>query len=152
MRGRLLVVLGALFAVITLAGSSSASAASVFEKLFYMPGPRYDAVLPPCDEPAALARIQSRFASKENRFWNSELSILGFQNLREIVARPWPEGTITRGFCSGQALISDGVWRRIDYSIIEDGGMIGAHWGVQWCVVGLDRNWAYHPGCKMARP
>jgi hypothetical protein len=25
-------------------------------------------------------------------------------------------------------------------------------WGVEWCVVGLDRNWAYNPRCKMARP
>ena len=152
MRGRLLVVVGALVAGISVAGGAPAGAASVFEKLFYMPGPRYDAVLPPCDEPAALASIQSKFASKEGRFWNSDLTILGFQHVREIATRPWPEGTIPRRFCSGQVLISDGRWRRVDYSIIEDGGMIGASWGVQWCVVGLDRNWAYHPGCKMARP
>jgi len=25
-------------------------------------------------------------------------------------------------------------------------------WGVEWCVVGLDRNWAYNPTCKMAQP
>jgi hypothetical protein len=30
--------------------------------------------------------------------------------------------------------------------------MIGASWGVEWCVVGLDRDWAYNPRCKMARP
>jgi hypothetical protein len=30
--------------------------------------------------------------------------------------------------------------------------MIGATWGVEWCVAGLDRNWAYHPACKMAQP
>jgi hypothetical protein len=30
--------------------------------------------------------------------------------------------------------------------------MIGAIWGVEWCIVGLDRNWAYNPACKMARP
>jgi hypothetical protein len=23
---------------------------------------------------------------------------------------------------------------------------------VEWCVVGLDRNWAYNPSCKAARP
>ncbi len=152
MRSHRLSAPGFLAAAIFIFAGSSANAANVFEKLFYMPGPRYDAVLPPCDEPAALASIQSKFSSKEGRFWNSDLTILGFQNVREIVARPWPEGTIPRRFCSGQALISDGRWRRVDYSIIEDGGMIGAHWGVQWCVVGLDRNWAYHPGCKMARP
>jgi hypothetical protein len=30
--------------------------------------------------------------------------------------------------------------------------MIGMTWGVEWCVVGLDRNWAYNPICKMAQP
>ena len=29
---------------------------------------------------------------------------------------------------------------------------IGATFGVEWCVVGLDRNWAYNPFCKMAQP
>ena len=35
---------------------------------------------------------------------------------------------------------------------VEDTGMIGASFGVQWCVVGYDRNWAYNPACRMARP
>jgi hypothetical protein len=30
--------------------------------------------------------------------------------------------------------------------------MIGASWGIEWCIDGLDRNWAYNPTCKMARP
>jgi len=40
------------------------------------------------------------------------------------------------------------VW----YSIIEDGGFLGASWGVEWCVDGLDRSWTYAPNCRMARP
>ena len=31
-------------------------------------------------------------------------------------------------------------------------GLLGAGWGVEWCVMGLDRNWAFNPACKMARP
>ena len=50
------------------------------------------------------------------------------------------------------ALVSDTRARRIHYWIGEDLGMIGASWGVEWCVVGLDRNWAYNPGCRMAQP
>ena len=46
----------------------------------------------------------------------------------------------------------DGVRRAVHYAIVEDAGFIGAGWGVEWCVVGLDRNWAYHPSCRMARP
>lgn len=127
-------------------------AASPLELNFWMSGPRYDAVVPLCDEPAPLAKIMARFATKEARFWNSELQIVGFQNLREVSFMPWASGTIPRRFCTGRALISDGKFRRIDYSIAEDTGMIGVGWGVEWCVVGLDRNWAYNPACKMARP
>ena len=28
----------------------------------------------------------------------------------------------------------------------------GIDQGVEWCVAGLDRNWAYNPSCKAARP
>ena len=38
------------------------------------------------------------------------------------------------------------------YSINEDLGIIGFGFGVEWCVGGLDRNDAYAPNCKMARP
>jgi hypothetical protein len=35
---------------------------------------------------------------------------------------------------------------------VEDTGMIGIDWGVNFCVVGLDRNLAYGPSCRAARP
>jgi hypothetical protein len=40
----------------------------------------------------------------------------------------------------------------VNYFITEDGGMIGATWGVTYCVVGFDRGMAYSPACRMARP
>jgi hypothetical protein len=49
-------------------------------------------------------------------------------------------------------VISDGVKHPIYYSIAEDAGLIGANWGVDFCVAGLDRNWAYGPACRAARP
>jgi hypothetical protein len=30
--------------------------------------------------------------------------------------------------------------------------MIGMDWGVNFCVQDLDRNWAYNPACRAARP
>ena len=117
---------------------------------FWLSGPRYDAVVPSCD--AALGWVASRFASKESRFWNSALQIVEFERVRETASRPWAADTIPRRFCSAQALISDGRWRRVNYFIAEDAGLMGATWGVEFCVVGLDRNWAYSPGCKMAKP
>ena len=139
-------------ALMAVAWGTPAYAANWLEKNAYLIGPRYDADLPPCDTPAALAKIQARFATKEGRFWNSDLQIVNFDGIREVAFRPWAEGTVPRRFCSGRALISDGRWRPVRYSIIEDGGMIGASWGVQWCVVGIDRNWAYNPNCRAAGP
>ncbi len=102
--------------------------------------------------PDALAKITSRFSEKESTFWNSALQIVSFSQVREVAFRPWATQTIPRRFCTGKVLVSDGVERRVNYSIGEDTGIIGATWGVEWCVVGLDRNWAYSPACRMALP
>jgi hypothetical protein len=127
-------------------------AASFLEKNFYLSGPRFDAQMPTCDDPAPLARIADRFQEKESKFWNSKLQIVTFENVRELSFRPWAVDTIPRRWCSGVALVSNGKKHKVDYSIGEDTGMIGASWGVEWCVTGLDRNWAFNPACRMARP
>ncbi len=136
--------------LIGLGALAPAQAASWLEKTIYMTGPNFDGVLPPCE--AALDKIASRFAQKESRFWSSNLQILDFERVREIAYRPWAAGTIPRRFCSAVATVSDGGKHRVNYWIGEDTGMIGMTWGVEWCVVGLDRDWAYNPACKMARP
>ena len=142
------------FCLLAIAGligfSAPAQAANWLEKNFYLSGPRYDGVLPPCD--AALGTIASRFAEKEGRFWNSALQIVDFDRVREIAFRPWAADTIPRRFCSARAQISDGSWHPVSFWIGEDTGFSGGDWGVTWCVTGLDRNWAYNPRCKMARP
>jgi len=132
--------------------ASQVQAAGLLEKNFWLEGPRYDAVVPACDDPAALAEIASRFAAKERRFWNSELEILRIDHVREAAFRPWDRDLIPRRFCAARALISDGHARPVYYAIGEDTGIIGATWGVQWCVVGYDRNLAYGPACRMAQP
>jgi hypothetical protein len=127
-----------------------AQAANFLQKDIYMTGPNYDGVLPRCE--AALDELASRFAQKEGQYWNSNLQILDFEKVREIAFSPWAAGTIPRRFCSAVATVSDGRKHRVNYWIGEDTGMIGQTWGIEWCVVGLDRNWAYNPACKMARP
>ena len=138
--------------VIAMACPRTTDAASLLEKNFWLSGPRYHSKLPDCGAPSALERIASRFASKESRFWNSNLRIVQFLRVHETGYNTWATDTIPRRFCSGVAVISDGRKRRVHYSIIEDQGIIGASWGVEWCVVGLDRNWAYNPACRMAQP
>lgn len=132
--------------------AGTASAANGFEMNFWMSGPRYDHNVPLCHEHGPLDHIISRWGTKEYRFWNSDLELVGFENIREIGWEPWPSGTMPRRFCSASVLVSDGKRRQIYYSIGEDTGWLGVTYGVEFCVVGLDRNWAYNPQCQMARP
>jgi hypothetical protein len=141
---------GLLAALFILASLIPASAASWLEMNTYMSGPRYTGALPECE--AGLGTIASDFAIKEARFWNSSLEIVTFQAVRETAFRPWASNTIPRRFCSALALVSDGTKHPVHYWIGEDTGFAGASWGVEWCVVGLDRNWAYNPACRMAKP
>jgi hypothetical protein len=129
--------------------SSDARAASWLEKNFWLSGPRYDGVMPACE--AGLEVVASRFADKESQYWESRLAIDGFDRVREIAYRPTAANAIPRRYCSAVAYIA-GHRHSVYYSIGEDTGFIGASWGVEWCVVGFDRNWAYNPRCKMARP
>jgi hypothetical protein len=146
------------FASIALAFAFSAvslsqpRAASWLEKNFWLSGPRYDRVVPACDYAPALDRIIANFHNKEWTFWNSQLRIVGVEDIRENAFQPWAAQSIPRRFCRGTALINDGLKHPIFYSIAEDTGMIGMDWGVNFCVVGLDRDWAYNPGCRSAKP
>ena len=131
-----------------------ASAASFFELNFGLTGPRYDALVPLCDDRGVLIQIHSKFSHKETEFWASNLEIVGIDRIREVTFRPWngaPQA-IPRRFCHGIARVSDGSSHAIDYSILENSGWVGIGWGVEWCVAGLDRNWAYNPSCRMAKP
>ncbi len=106
-----------------LASGQAARAANPLELNFGLFGPRYEA-----------------------------LTITGFGRIHETAFRPWQSDNIPRRYCSGDVMLSDGKMRSVHYSIIEDGGFAGFGQGVEWCVTGLDRNWAYNPGCKAARP
>lgn len=108
--------------------------------------------VPACDDPAVLGRIMHRFADRETSFWQSSLTIQGFDRIRDIAMRPWGADFIPRRYCSAQAWMSDGRKRVTYYSVREGLGPIGIGYDVQWCVTGLDRNLAYAPWCRAARP
>jgi len=127
-------------------------AANWLELNFGLSGPRYEAQVPMCQDWWVTSKSRDRFSQKEREFWQSSLQINGIEDIRETAWRPWHYASIPRRFCTGYAMVSDGTRRRINYSIGEDTGHLGAWWGVDWCVVGLDRNWAYNPACKAARP
>ncbi len=133
-----------------LVASPPAKAAGWLEKSFFMFGADYSNRLPPCG--AALEEIAGQFALKESRFWNSPLQIVSFERVHQIARNAWAPGTIPRRYCRGVALMNDGRRRAVNFWIGEDTSFASIGAGVRWCVVGLDRNWAYNPACKMALP
>ncbi len=108
--------------------------------------------LPACTDIWVLSFVSDHFAEKETKYWKSPLKITMYDNVQTVGYRPSGLEYIPRRFCSAMALLSDGVWRPVHYSVREGLGVIGGTWGVNFCVVGLDRNLAYAPECKMAQP
>lgn len=145
-------VLGAAFAVLFgLFGlAPPAQAANPMELNFGLFGPRYDGRVKVCEK--VLGTITAQFQEKESKFWNSSLQIKAYGQIHEIAFRPWQSDNIPRRYCSGDVMLSDGQLHQVHYSIIEDGGFAGFGQGVEWCVTGLDRNWAYNPACRAAQP
>ncbi len=120
----------------------------------------FSAVLPTCDDPGVLSTITGRFAQTENTFWGGNHAIAGFDGVREIGFRANGLSYIPRRYCVARATMDDPQlpaddrrrMRTAVYSIAANAGIIGWSWGVEWCVVGLDREHAYAPDCDVLRP
>ncbi len=114
----------------------------------------FDADIPGCQDAGVLEKVSTQFAEKEAKFWNSSLTIVSYDTIERTAWRPWGLDYIPRRFCTATATTSDGIRRKVDYSVRESLGIIGATWGVELCVHGLDRDlsYAYATACRMARP
>jgi hypothetical protein len=132
-------------------GTLPGFAASTGQLNFWQPDYSFDKDMPACGDPAPLEQIMARFSEKEMLYWKSDMRIDGIHHPHEVRGR-WAEGTIPRRWCEARARLSDGRWRKVWYMIAEDFGMFGNEWGVEFCVEGYDRNWAYAPACRMAKP
>jgi hypothetical protein len=112
--------------------------------------------LPGCDDSSALARIQDDFYHRERDYWQSDLAIESFLGMRETGLRSNGASYIPRRYCEARALFNDSRERDVIYQIGEIGflgegiGFLGTGPGVTWCVVGLDRNYAFSPDCRGA--
>ena len=85
MRGGIVpAILTLLTVAVTLSWGLPARSANIFEKEFWMSGPRYSAKVPLCEEHGPLKMIERRFGTKEGKFWNSDLKTL-LQNCRAVV-------------------------------------------------------------------
>jgi hypothetical protein len=112
----------------------------------------YDAVLPACTDGDVTGLIASRFAERETNFWNSSLTVTELSKIKQSGFRPNGSDLVPRRYCTANVRLSNHKKHRLDYIIVEDAGIIGMNYGVEWCISGLDRNYAYDGGCKAARP
>ena len=97
-------------------------------------------------------RPSPQFQEKESTFWNSTAADHALRPIHETTFRPWQSDNIPRRYCTADVMLNDGKSRTVHYSIIEDGGFAGFGQGVEWCVTGLDRNWAYNPAAGPPGP
>ena len=119
----------------------------------------WHADLPACDTKAVLDRLSSRFAEKEATYWHSALQIISYDRVGQYGLRSNGRDYIPRRYCSGRALMNNGKHYWATYTIGEELGIIGFgfgladyKFGLEWCIAGLDRNWAYGPACTAVRP
>lgn len=134
-----------------------AFSAAAHEPLFFDPPAEgrflpYTGALPPCNYWKVISEISSGFANREITYWGSGLEIVNVDEIHEIGYRTNGATYIPRRYCAARGDFNDGISRGISFEIAENLGFTGVGWGVTWCVVGLDRNHAYSPRCKMVGP
>ena len=112
----------------------------------------YTGDLPACHDAALLQRIASRFVSAEKEYWSSGLEIVSYAQVRETGYRSTGLDYIPRRYCRATAVMNDGKARQVVYAIAENQSIIGWGPGVEWCIVGLDRNYAWGRSCMAAQP
>jgi hypothetical protein len=112
----------------------------------------YDGSLPLCDNWRVLEDVSNRVSSREWRYTDSNLEITAFQTTGEVGYRTNGGDFIPRRYCAGRALFNDGKVREVKFNLIERGGFIGLGYGLEFCVVGLDREHAFSPECSAAGP
>jgi hypothetical protein len=129
--------------------SSSAARPLVPAERRYIP---YSPELPACDDANVLERIRGHFHDREAEFWQTGLEIMNFDRISERGYRTLGEDYIPRRYCQAQVYMNDQALRQVSYSIGQDLGIIGMTYGVEWCVIGLDRHDAYSIACRMLQP
>ncbi len=139
----------ALLAFVSLVTSAQAAGVIVPNEQRFAP---FSTILPRCDDPGVLDRIRERFAQKESEFWHSSLTLGVADRIAEIGYRSNGSAYIPRRYCVARMWIDNWHKVQVNYQVQADLGIIGWGYGVEWCVVGYDRNLAYAPSCTVLRP
>ena len=104
--------------------------------------------MPRCDDPSIYGQI---VADSRSRYWASSVTVVDIDARKAPTRKYWPQD-MPRRFCEGAIKTQSGAESPINYPVYF--AIIGSSSGydLAWCVVGLDRQWAYDPQCRLARP
>jgi hypothetical protein len=105
-----------------------------------------------CDDDHILTRIQSVFRTTQNAYWHQDFQLTAFDRVRELSLRGNGVEYIPKRYCIARGHFTDNSVHTVIYQIQEGEGIIGFGDGVEWCVVGLDRLFAFSPACSSLRP
>jgi hypothetical protein len=116
--------------------------------------------LPKCDDSGVISTISDRFDRTETEFWGGKSALYTMERMREIGFRANGLSYIPRRYCVARVTVVDPrvpppprpKIHTVVYDVVAAGGIIGVSWGVEWCVVGFDREHAYEPDCQVLRP
>ena len=106
----------------------------------------------PCDNSGAIARIEGQWRTTTNAYWHVDLQILSVDRIRELSLRGDGTEYIPKRYCIARAHMSDDSVHTLIYRTEESLGIIGFGDGIEYCLVGLDRNFAFSPACSSLRP
>ena len=120
----------------------------------------YSSDLPKCDDSGVISTISDRFSQTEATYWGGRNAFYSVDDMREIGFRANGLSYIPRRYCVARVAVIDPnvpppprpPIHTIVYNVVAAGGIIGMSWGVEWCVVGFDREHAYEPACGVLRP
>ena len=105
-----------------------------------------------CDASAIVGRMQSVFRTTQNAYWKEDLQMLSLDRIKELSLRGNGTEYIPRRYCIARGHFSDKSVHTVIYDIEEGLGIIGVGDGVEYCVIGMDRLFAFSPACSQLRP
>lgn len=112
----------------------------------------YTGFIPACDDPRVLDRITYPFKQRESEDWDSKLEIRGYDHIVQQGYRSAGRDHIPRRYCTAVASLNNARRHSVVYWVGENTDYAGYDYGVEWCIVGLDRNLSFGPDCRAARP
>ena len=106
---------------------------------------------PDCGDPKVLKKIVERYNWAEEHTWKRGILLDFIERPRERVTLAGGERMISRRYCRGHALLSNGRHPTVHYMISQRQGFASIKWNVEFCISGHDRWMAYDGSCRVLR-